>query len=69
MKTAMQNAIEYLRKYNLLSAAAILEDKFIDSERQMIIDTYTTGKQHEACGTTEEINKTGEQYYNETYKQ
>lgn len=43
MKSAMQEAIEYLRELNLLSAAIILEDKFLIKEKQQLIKNYSYG--------------------------
>lgn len=58
----MQEAIEYLRKYNLLSAAAILEDKFLLKERKQIIDSFN---QDLYGGLSGHIKyEDGEQYYN-----
>ncbi len=38
MKTAMQQAIEYLKSFNLESSAIILEDKFLEKEREQMIN-------------------------------
>lgn len=38
MKTAMQEAIDYLREFNLEASAIILEDKFLKKEKEQIID-------------------------------
>jgi hypothetical protein len=40
MKTAMQQAIEYLKSFNLQGTAIILEDKFLEKEKEQIIDAY-----------------------------
>lgn len=61
MKTPMQEAIEYLRAYNLLSAAAILEDKFLEKEEKHIVIAYN------ACAKNIQDSK-GQDYYNKTYK-
>jgi hypothetical protein len=38
MKTAMQQAIEYLKSFNLEASAIILEDKFLEKEREQMIN-------------------------------
>jgi Ulp1 family protease len=38
MKTAMQEAIEYLKSFNLESSAIILEDKFLEKEKEQMIN-------------------------------
>lgn len=60
----MQEAIEYLRKYNLLSAATILEDAFIEKEKQQIIKAHNHGYNNCEDGLVRWI---AEDYYNETY--
>ena len=40
MKTAMQEAIDYLREFNLEASAIILEDKFLEKEKEQIVDAY-----------------------------
>lgn len=43
MKTTMQDAIEYLRKFNLLSAAIILEERFLNKEKADLQKAYSAG--------------------------
>jgi len=38
MKTTMQQAIEYLKSFNLEASAIILEDKFLEKEREQMIN-------------------------------
>jgi hypothetical protein len=79
MKTAMQELYDLIYnkfhtkpngyRIDTADVLTMIEKIGKPKEKQSVIDAYATGKSHEACGTTEEINKTGEQYYNETYKQ
>ena len=55
----MQEAIEYLKLFNLKASAIILEDKFLEKEKEQIENAFDTG-----C--TDE-NRIGKEYYNETY--
>jgi hypothetical protein len=68
MKTAMQQAIEYLKSFNLVSSANILEDKFLEKEREQIIAAHEQG-----CDDflqERHYNATyGKGYYNQTYNQ
>ena len=43
MKTAMQEAIEYLKSFNLEASAIILEDKFLEMERKQHETTFHRG--------------------------
>ena len=43
MKTAMQEAIDYLREFNLEASAIILEDKFLEKEKEQIVQAFKTG--------------------------
>lgn len=36
----MQEAIDYLREFNLEASAIILEDKFLEKEKEQIVDAY-----------------------------
>jgi hypothetical protein len=68
-KTAMQQAIEYLRKYSLLSAAVILEDRFLEEEKRQIMNAVSHGTEVEAGIIERNYSMSaGEQYYNETFK-
>jgi hypothetical protein len=70
MKTAMQQAIKYLKSFNLEASAIILEDKFLEKEKEQIVDAYN----HNMTGfdklEQEEIGLNwAEDYYNQTYNQ
>jgi hypothetical protein len=85
MKTAMQELIEYLRSLAfskchlgmgdiMLTQGHIdeLEEKYIEKEKEQIIDAYENG--YEACDMDEamEVNKkltSGDLYYNMNYNQ
>lgn len=71
MKTAMQQAIAYLKDRDLLSAACILEDRFLNIEREQIIlavdKTKYDRRGHQLFGNEIKI-KNGEQYYTDTYE-
>ena len=43
MKTAMQEAIEYLKSFNLEASAIILEDKFLEIEKKQHETTFHRG--------------------------
>lgn len=43
MKTSMQEAIDYLREFNLEASAIILEDKFLEKEKEQIVQAFKTG--------------------------
>ncbi len=62
MKTAMQEAIDYLREFNLEASAIILEDKFLEKEKEQIIDAFEQGIEF-AFPTN------GSYYYNQTFNQ
>ena len=62
MKTAMQEAIEYLKSFNLEASAIILEEKFIEKEKKQIINAW--------IATDNELQRlAAEEYYNQTYNQ
>lgn len=65
-QTAMQEAIEYLKSFNLEASAIILEDKFLEKEKEKIIDAANDvlAQQDSTYYGTPNL---GEQYYNETY--
>lgn len=67
-QTAMQEAIEYLKLFNLEASANILEDRFLEKEKGQIIDAYCLGDHGYGPddGTQERMAK---EYYNETYNQ
>jgi len=74
MKTPINEAIEYLRKFNLLSAAEIIEVKFLDIEKQSLKAAFNAGKLYAAendveyYGGKENINPDFEEYFNKMYK-
>jgi hypothetical protein len=43
METAMQQAIEYLKSFNLEASAIILEDKFLEIEKKQHETTFHRG--------------------------
>ena len=68
MKTAMQELFEYLD--DIIGPS--IKQKFLEKEKEQIVNAYASG--YKACDLDEalEINKTmfsGEQYYNQTYNQ
>jgi hypothetical protein len=65
MKTAMQEAIDYLIEFNLEASAIILEDKFLEKEKEQIIDAYKSGVKLIAG----DIDDASNYYYNQTYNQ
>jgi hypothetical protein len=65
MKTAMQEAIDYLIEFNLEASAIILEDKFLEKEKEQIIDAYKSGVKLIAG----DIEDASNYYYNQTYNQ
>lgn len=62
-QTAMQEAIEYLKSFNLEASAIILEDKFLEKEKEQIMNAANKLLYR----STGEGNSAAEQYYNETY--
>ena len=58
----MQEAIDYLREFNLEASAIILEDKFLEKEKEQIIDAFEQGIEF-AFPTN------GSYYYNQTFNQ
>lgn len=67
-QTAMQEAIEYLKLFNLESSAIILEDKFLEIEKKQIAKAWDERCFHSHIEHTLHIyTENGEQYYNETY--
>lgn len=62
MKTAMQEAIDYLREFNLEASAIILEDKFIEKEKEQIIEAFEQGLEFG-------FPTNGSNYFNKTYNQ
>ena len=65
-QTAMQEAIEYLKSFNLEASAMILEDKFLEKEKEQIINF---GNDLLAQNDRSYIGfpDLAKQYYNETY--
>ena len=65
-QTAMQEAIEYLKSFNLEASAIILEDKFLEKEKEQIINF---GNDLLAQNDRSYIGfpDLAKQYYNETY--
>ena len=71
-QTAMQQAIDYLKSFNLEASAIILEDKFLEKEKEHIAKAWDAGKhQYFSFGIPEIEFNNGEEYYdinyNETY--
>jgi hypothetical protein len=65
-QTAMQEAIEYLKSFNLEASAIILEDKFLEKEKEQIINfgnDLLSQNDRSYIGFPD----LAEQYYNETY--
>jgi hypothetical protein len=67
MKTAMQEAIDYLREFNLEASAIILEDKFLKKEKEQIVDAVNFGNKEDHYDATEV--ELANYYYNQTYNQ
>ena len=61
----MQEAIDYLIEFNLEASAIILEDKFLEKEKEQIIDAYKSGVKLIAG----DIDDASNYYYNQTYNQ
>ena len=61
----MQEAIDYLIEFNLEASAIILEDKFLEKEKEQIIDAYKSGVKLIAG----DIEDASNYYYNQTYNQ
>jgi len=61
-QTAMQQAIDYLKSFNLEASAIILEDKFLEKEEEQIRMSFTDGYWNGKFK-----NLTSKQYYTETY--
>ena len=69
MKTAMQEAIDYLREFNLEASAIILEDKFLEKEKEQIMNAYLKGDNN-GCGCYDFSTPIdARNYYNETFNQ
>jgi hypothetical protein len=71
-QTAMQEAIEYLKSFNLEASAIILEDKFLEKEKEHIAKAWDAGYYgYFSLGIREIEFNNGEEYYkinyNETY--
>jgi len=64
-KTAIQQAIEYLRRYNLLSAAIVLEDKYLPIEREQIEEAAVWGIN---CLDEHNEKQLASEYYTQTFK-
>ena len=62
-QTAMQEAIEYLKSLNMEAFAIILEVKFLEKEKEQIMESWKHGNLPTFLGRV----LTAEQYYNETY--
>lgn len=68
-QTAMQEAIKYLKSFNLEASAIILEDKFLEKEKEQIMKAVNRGYD-EGCKFPGDMTlKNAEQYYNDTYTQ
>jgi len=61
-QTAMQEAIKYLKSFNLEASAIILEDKFLEKEKEQIINACVKFGNNNGVDIDDY-----EEYYNETY--
>lgn len=69
-KTAMQEAIEYLKLFNLEASAIILEDRFLEKEKEQISKAWDAGKhQYFSMGIPEIEFNNGDEYYNINYNE
>ena len=68
-QTAMQEAIEYLKSFNLEASAIILEVKFLEKEKEHIAKAWDAGN-HQVFNYNilYEYFDNGEEYYEENYK-
>jgi hypothetical protein len=72
MKTAMQEAIEYLKSFNLEASAIILEDKFLEIEKKQHETTFHRGINIGAFNPDMDIegrNEASKHYYECTFEQ
>ena len=67
MKTAMQEAIDYLREFNLEASAIILEDKFLEKEKEQIKEAFSDGQETPINHPTLP-HYSREEYYDDNYK-
>lgn len=67
MKTAMQEAIDYLREFNLEASAIILEDKFLEKEKEQIQKAFSDGQETPINHPTLP-HYSRDEYYNDNYK-
>lgn len=69
-QTAMQEAIEYLKLFNLEASAIILEDRFLEKEKEQISKAWDAGKhQYFSMGIPEIEFNNGDEYYNINYNE
>ena len=72
MKTAMQEAIEYLKSFNLEASAIILEDKFLEIEKKQHETTFHRGINIGALNPELDIEgrkEASKHYYESTFVQ
>lgn len=67
MKTSMQEAIDYLREFNLEASAIILEDKFLEKEKEQIQKAFSDGQETPINHPTLP-HYSRDEYYNDNYK-
>ena len=68
-QTAMQEAIKYLKLFNLEASAIILEDKFLEKEKEHIAKAWDAGYYgYFSLGMREIEFNNGEEYYEKNYK-
>ena len=75
MKTAMQEAIDYLKENNLHGIAYALEKMYISKEKQQIKEAFDKGYKtglpdyiNTERGDYNKKSETSETYYNNTFK-
>ena len=67
-QTAMQEAIKYLKLFNLEASAIILEDKFLEKEKEHIAKAWDAGYYgYFSLGMREIEFNNGEEYYEKNY--
>ena len=67
MKTAVQLIIEHLNSFDI-KIDKETEDKFTELSKQEIIDSFNSAWYH-IVPSNGFLSKTGEEYFNETFKQ
>jgi len=73
METPIKEVISYLKEHHYIELALIIEDEFLEKEKQVIIDAYKSGIEEKITRDNAHFANphnaiSGEQYHHETFE-